>query len=109
MTLTIRLNDDLAAELKKQALSSELPAEELAARLLSDALAQLSQNELENANNQRRLALLQKSSRNTLSKAEQTELEALQASLDQQLESVDAQLLDTLGDMQQAVRELSPN
>lgn len=110
MTLTIHLNDDLAARQKKQASSSQLPAKELAAKLLGEALAQLDRNETGgDVQNRRRLALIRKSIRAALSKAKQAELDALQASLDRQLESVDSQLLDTLDTLQHVFHRLQDN
>ena len=109
MTLTIHLNDDLIAQLRKKALSKQLPAEELAAKLLGNAIAQLDQTERKSTQNQRRLALIRKSTSATLSRAEQAELDSLQSALDRQLDAVDEQLLGTLHDMQQAVKVMSPS
>lgn len=96
MTLTIHLSDDLIAQLREKALSKHLPAEELAAKLLSNAIAQLDETERKNTQNQRRLALIHKSTSTTLSRAEQAELDSLQSALDRQLDAVDEQLLGTL-------------
>jgi len=109
MTLTIHLNNDLIAQLREKALSKHLPTEELAAKLLSNAITQLDQTESKSAQNQRRLALIHKSTSAPLSRAEQAELDSLQSALDRQLDAVDEQLLDTLNDMQQAMKEISPS
>ena len=109
MTLTIQLDNSLIAQLKKKASSAQLPIEELATQLLADAIARLDSAERWAPQNQRRLALIHKSVSATLSEAEQIELDTLQLALDQQLDSVDDKLLDTLHTMKHAVADLSTN
>lgn len=107
MTLTINIDDALVEQLKKKALSRHLSVEELATRLLGQAVEQFDEADQWREKNQRRLALIRKSTHMPLNSAEKQELQELQSMLDQQLEPVDDQLLDELERMKKTVTDLS--
>ena len=107
MTLTITLDAVLTVQLRKQAAARHLTLEELTVYLLGEAVAQLEDTQQWEQHNQRRLALIRKSSSTPLPAEEARELDALQAALDRRLEPVDDQLLAALERMQHAVDTLS--
>ena len=78
MVVTIQLEGPLAAELQATASARQLSPEELARRLLDDALAQLRETEQRKVLNRRRLALLEKRVSTSLSHSEEEELRRLQ-------------------------------
>jgi hypothetical protein len=93
MSVTITLTNPLAEELQAQAAARQLTVEELAVRLLGEAVQQLDNAGRWQAQNARRLALLRKSKMAPLGAEEQAKLQQLQAVADQQLEQVDQRLL----------------
>ena len=109
MTLTIPLDDALTSQLRQYAADRQLPIEAFAAQLLHEAVMQLADTASWQQRNQRRVALIHKSTTTLLSREEAAELEALQAALDQQLAAMDDQLLTTLEGMQHAVQALPDN
>lgn len=106
MTFTLNIDKMLADQLRKQAADRHLSIEAFVARLLGEAVEQLEASEAWESDNQRRVALIRQSATMHLSATEEAELEALQANLDQRLESMDDQLLGNLGRMQHAVTAL---
>lgn len=106
MTLTINLDEALTVQLRKQAAARHLALEEFAAHLLGEAVARLESPQQWEQHNQRRLALIRKSSSTLLSAEEAAELDDLQAALDRRLEPVDDRLLAALERMQHAVDAL---
>jgi hypothetical protein len=106
MTLTITLDDALTAQLRQYAATRQLPIEAFAAQLLREAVTQLADTVCWQQHNQRRVALIHKSTTTLLSSEEAAELEALQAALDQRLAPMDDQLLTVLEGMQHAVQAL---
>ena len=106
MAVTLNIDETLADQLRKQAATRHLSLEAFAARLLGEAVEKLEALEPGEPDNQRRVALIRKSTTTGLSAEEEAELELLQADLDQRLESMDDQLLANLDRMQQAVDAL---
>jgi hypothetical protein len=106
MTLTIPLDDALTLQLQQYAADRQLPIEAFAAQLLHEAVMQLADTASWQRRNQRRVALIHKSTTTLLSREEAAELEALQAALDQRLAAMDDQLLTALEGMQHAAQAL---
>lgn len=104
MSVLIKVGDDLARWLQAEAAVKNTSIEELANTILENARP----NEREwGTRNQRRLTLIRKSSRDELTEVEQSELDELQAWLDERFESFDRGLLDQLGEMKAVVPSLS--
>jgi hypothetical protein len=106
MTFTITVDDALADQLRKQAATRQLSAEDLAVRLLSEAVEQLEDTERWGQYHQRRVALIHQSATTHLSAEEAAELDALQAALDRRLASMDDRLLAGLERLQHAVDDV---
>jgi hypothetical protein len=101
MSLTITFPSDLAQRLESEAKQRRISVEELAATILNRAVP------LSHAwsdENQRRLALIRKSIRESLTREEQQELDSLQATLDARFEDFDAALKSQL-DLMRSVAE----
>ena len=94
MSLTITLEDELSEQLEREAMLRQVSAVELAGNLLSEAVALNSARWSER--NQRRLSLIRKSLRESLTSVEQRQLDELQASLDVRFQDFDEQLLHQL-------------
>jgi hypothetical protein len=94
--VTILLDDALASRLNQRAAAEHLTMQEYAHRLLGRVLTQLETAGSWHGRNQRRLQLIRKGLTAELSSEERRELEQLQTALDQRLEQVDEQLLQTL-------------
>ncbi len=109
MSVTIELNDVLAAQLQEKASARRLSLQEFTVHLLDGALGQLATDDEWAAQNRRRLDLIYKSYTSSLSCQEQAELQELQAALDQRLEPLDDRLLDTLREWQNAARRPAGN
>lgn len=95
MEFTVQLEDVLAEELRRQASDEHTSVEELAQRLMRDALQERVAARRWCSQNRRRLDLIGKSRSASLSAEEARELEDLQAAVDQRLEPMDRQLLAT--------------
>jgi hypothetical protein len=93
MNLTISLDEEQAAQLRRQASSRRLSPEQLAHDLLGQALGRIVEEETWGALNRRRMELIGKSRCPGLSAEEAKELEQLQAAVDRRLEPMDRQLL----------------
>jgi hypothetical protein len=109
MTLTITLDEAVTVQLRQHAAARQVSVEECATQLLSEAVAQLADTTRWQQYNQRRVALIHKSATTSLSREEASELEALQATLDQHLAPVDEQLLTVVAGMQRAIASLPDN
>ena len=90
MSLTITLEDELSEQLEREAMLRQVSAEEFAESLLTEAVALNSARWGER--NQRRLVLIRKSLRESLTGDEQQQLDELQASLDARFQDFDEQL-----------------
>ena len=105
MPMTIQLDEELALQLRTMASARRLPAEELARKLLGDALQDLDDHEQWGVLNRRRLTLIDKKCFSLpLSPEEEAELEALQNELDRRLEPLDKKLLDQLRNPRRSIR-----
>jgi hypothetical protein len=85
----ITRQSDLAQRLQTEASQRQVSVEELAATILDRAIPR---TDAWSDQNQRRLALIRKSTRESLTSAEQLELDALQATLDARFDCFDAAL-----------------
>jgi hypothetical protein len=103
MSVTITVDDPLAGQLRSEAQQQRVSVQELATDLLSRALAD-SQDVVWRKANQRRLALIHKSSTLGLTPSESEELQQLQLLADQFLEASDAGRLAEVQRMEQEVR-----
>src|SRR5271157_17416 len=99
MPVTITLDTVVASQLQAQASLERLSAEDLAQKLLAEAVQQRARSAITEAANRRRVELVRKSNRGTLSGDETTELDRLQAQLDERLERWDQELLAEVGRM----------
>jgi hypothetical protein len=100
MSLTITFPSDLAQRLQTEASQRQVSVEELAATILDRAVPY---TDAWSGQNQRRLALIRKSIRESLTSTEQKELDALQATLDARFDNFDAALKSQLDLMRSAV------
>ena len=107
MSVMINVHDDLARRLQVEANHRGVTVEELAIAILECAAPDSNGGKERGQRNQRRLALIRKSSQSALSEHEQAELDQLQSWLDERFESFDAGLLDYAREMKQAVARLS--
>ncbi len=106
MSVTIILDSTVASQLQAQASLERLSAEDLAQKLLAEAVQQRARSVITEAANRRRVDLVRKSNRGTLSGDEAAELRRLQTQLDERLERWDQELLAELGRMEKAVEDL---
>ena len=106
MSVTITLDTIVARQLQAQASLERLSAEDLGQKLLAEAVQQRALSEITEAANRRRVELVRKSNRGTLSGDEAAELDRLQTQLDERLERWDQELLAELGRMEKAVEDL---
>lgn len=93
MTLAIYVYDNLAQRLQQEAKNQSVSVDELAVKILDQAVPNTSGDEDWGKRNQRRLELIRQSTRGELSKQEQAELDQLQGWLDERFESFDAGFL----------------
>jgi hypothetical protein len=105
MSVTITLDPMVAGQLQAQASLERLSAEDLAQELLAEAVRQRARSVITEAANRRRVELVRKSNRGTLSGDETAELDRLQTQLDEGLERWDQELLAELGRMVKAVED----
>lgn len=106
MTVTISVYDELAQRLRVAASKQSVSVQELALTILDDAVPSVPPDESWGQRNQRRLELIRKSTRGELSEQEQSQLEQLQAWLDENFQTFDAGLLKQLDEMKQAVLQV---
>jgi hypothetical protein len=93
MSVTITLDDNLAAQLQSQAEARHLSVEALALQILGDAVANGDDAEWR-ACNQRRIELIRQQFAEGLSADEAGELQQLQDMADQHVERFDDRMLD---------------
>jgi hypothetical protein len=103
MPVTVTVYDPLAEKLQSEALQQQVSVEELAADLLARALEGF-QDAIWHKANQRRLALVHKSSAAGLTPEEAGELQQLQILADRRLEALDAGRLAEVERMEQEMR-----
>src|SRR4051794_21111804 len=101
MPLTITVTDSLAIKLQSEAALRKIPVEQFAL----DVLGQAVQNDEWAIANRRRLALIRQQFAGGLAAAETAELQELQRRADQHLESLDAQMLNDVTEMEKAGAE----
>ena len=94
MSISITFHDELAQRLQLEASERQVTVEELVTRIVDGAVSRSQTNW--SAQNQRRLVLIRKSVRQTLTDDEQQELDQLQAALDERFEDFDSALLKQL-------------
>jgi hypothetical protein len=109
MSVTVTLDTAVASQLQAQASLERLSAEDLAGKLLAEAIQQRARSVIGEAANRRRVELIRKSNRGGLSSHEVAELGRLQAELDERLERWDGELLAELDQMEKAVQDLPNN
>jgi hypothetical protein len=107
MPVSIQIDDALARSLRQEAAAQHLSLEEFALQLLRDEVIRLAASKDWPAKNRRRLALIQKTTTVGLSRAEETELELLQAALDKRLEPLDEKLLANLRRMEEQANRIA--
>ena len=105
MTITLEVDDVIAARLRKRAATRNSEPEEIASELLGQALEAESNTDWE-SQNERRLMLIKQSMKRDLTTPEQEELRLLQDEADRRLEQRDHELLSGLGQLERAVEAL---
>jgi hypothetical protein len=106
MVVTLAIDEPLASRLQAKAAARQVSPEEFARTLLGEALQQMDDAEAWEGQNQRRIALIRKSSAEALTEAEQAELQWLQDAADRRLEARDRELLAQLDRFKHAVEHL---
>jgi hypothetical protein len=106
MPITITFENDLAERLEREAIHRNVSAEELAVTIVDQAVPRCHSDWSQQ--NQRRLTLIRKSLRQSLTPNEQKELDDLQAALDSRFQDFDAGLHQQLDFIQSAIERL-PN
>ena len=106
MVITLAIDEPLASRLQAKAAARQVSPEEFARALLDEALQQMDDSDAWEVQNQRRIALIRKSSVEALTEAEQAELQSLQDATDRWLEVRDRELLAQLDRFKHAVAQL---
>ncbi len=106
MEVTLRLEDSLAEELRRQASDEQTSVEELAQRLMRDALQERSAAKRWQVLNRRRLELIAKKLRGPLAAAEEEEFQQLQSLACEQAAPLDRALLQTAADLRRELEQL---
>src|SRR4051812_44248315 len=106
MSLTLHLDDVLAEGLRREALIECIPAEELARRLVHDALEQRSAQRRWQEENRRRLELIAKKRQTSLTAEEHEEFGRLQALVCERALPFDRELRRTVEELQREVEQL---
>jgi Lon protease-like protein len=106
MGLTLHLEDTLAEELRQEASQEHVSVEELAHRLMRDALHQRLAEKRWRSQNRRRLELVAKKMNGALPAEEQEELRQLQTLACQMVAPFDTALLQTVECLQREVEQL---
>ena len=105
MVVTIAIDEPLASRLQAQAAARQVSPEECARALLGEALQHMDDSEAWEVQNQRRIELIRKSAVETLTEAEQAELQSLQDAADRRLEERDWALLTQLDRLKRAIEQ----
>src|SRR4051812_23890644 len=106
MSLVLQLPDPLADELRRQAADEQTSAEELAQRLMSEALRERMAAMRWRDQNRRRLELIARKMKESLSVEEEDELQRLQALACEQAAPFDHLLHQTVGELQRELEQL---
>jgi hypothetical protein len=106
MSMTLHLDDVLAEELRREASVECIPPEELARRLVQDALEQRSAQRRWQEQNRRRLELIAKKKQSPLTAEEHTELARLQEIAYEQAVPFDRQLRHTVEELTRELQSL---
>ena len=106
MEFTVQLEDGLVEELRQQALDEHTSVEELAHRLMRDALQEYIAGRRWRSQNRRRLELIAKRLRESLTAGEEQELQQLQALAYERAAPFDRALLQTAADLRRQVEQL---
>jgi plasmid stability protein len=105
MSITITLDDHLAAQLQSRAEAHNLSLEALALQILGEAVANGDDAEWR-ACNQRRIELIRKQFAEDLTSDEEGELQQLQNLADQHVERFDEQLLRDINQLYHKAKRL---
>jgi hypothetical protein len=106
MSITLHLDDILAEELRREASVECIPPEELARRLVRDALEERSTQRLWQEQNRRRLELIAKKRHAPLTAEENEEFARLQELACEQAAPFDRALRRTVAELQREVERL---
>jgi len=106
MSITLHLDDVLAEELRREASIEHIPPEELARRLVQDALEQRSAQRRWQEQNRRRLQLIAKRRQTPLTAEEHEEISRLQELACEQAAPFDRELRRTVEELQREVDQL---
>ncbi len=106
MGYTLHLEDALAEELRQEASAEHISVEELAHRLVRDALERRVAAKHWRTQNQRRLELIAKKMNHPLAAAEEEELRQLQALAYRTAAPFDQALIQAVTDLRQQVQQL---
>jgi len=106
MGLTLHLEDTLAEDLRQEASDEQVSVEELAHRLMRDALQQRLAEKRWRTQNRRRLELIAKKMNAPLTAEEQEEFRQLQALAYQVAAPFDTALLQTVEGLRREVEQL---
>ena len=106
MSLTITVSEPLARRLQSRAEAQRVSVEELASQILESGIqGPLAPDQWSVANKRRVLLIEKRFSSGGLTEEEQTELQRLQDLADQQLEELDALMLQDVARMEETARE----
>ena len=106
MSITLQLDDELAEELRREASVEQIPPEELARRLVQDALEERSAQRRWHEQNRRRLELIAQKGCTPLTAAEQEEFARLQEVASERAAPFDRALRRTVEELQREVERL---
>jgi hypothetical protein len=106
MSLTLQVEDGLAEELRQQASAEQTSVEELAHRLMRDALQERIAAKRWQSQNRRRLELIARRLQGPLTAEEVAELHQLQTLVGERVAPFDRVLLQTAADMRREIEQL---
>jgi hypothetical protein len=106
MGMTLQLEDALAEELRRQAVDENTSVEELAHRLIRDALREYLAARRWQSQNRRRLELIAKKMQDSLTAEEEQEFQHLQSLAYERAAPFDRALLQTAADLRREVGQL---
>jgi hypothetical protein len=106
MEFTVQLEDTLAEELRRQASDEHTSVEELALRLMRDALQERIAARRWRSQNRRRLELIAKKLQGPLAAEEEQEFQQLQALAYERAAPFDRAVLQTAADLRREVEQL---
>jgi hypothetical protein len=107
VSIIVNLDDVFAEQLRQEALAQSLPPEELARRLVQDGLTQRAAERHWQEQNRRRLELIAKKSRSSLTSEEFDELGRLQEVASQRALPFDRELRRTTEELRREVSRLA--